>query len=287
MSDASSVIYDVGIEQFEAQVIERSKETPVIVDFWAPWCQPCRQLAPILEQIVREASGRVLLAKVNIDENQELAMMMGVQSIPAVVAFAQGQPVDQFMGVLPEDQLREWVGRLVPSRAQQLVDEALTLEVADPAAAEKKLREALELESADSTRIHLARVLLSLNRIEECESLVSELEARGFLEPEAQAIRTQLNLRATAEESGGVQQARAAVEANPDDLQLQIQLADACAADGRHRDALEILLAVVEKDLNGEHGNLAKKQMVDLFGVLAETSPLVGEFRRKLATVLY
>ncbi|MBI1312094.1 thioredoxin [bacterium] len=287
MADESSWIYDVGIEQFEPDVIERSMAATVIVDFWAPWCQPCRALGPLLEQIVKESGGRVLLAKINVDENQELAGMMRVQSIPTVVAFVEGQPVDHFMGVLPEDQLREWVSRLLPSRAEELVNEALAIEVTEPAKAEQKLREALTLEAQDATKIHLARVLLAQGRDEECSTVIAELDARGFLEPEAQAIRTQLELRVTAEESGGVQAARAAAEANPDDLSLQIHLADALAVDGKYRDAFDILLTVVEKNLGGEHGNTAKKQMVDLFGVLGEASPLVGEYRRKLATLLY
>jgi putative thioredoxin len=287
MADESSWIYDVGIENFESDVIERSVATPVIVDFWAPWCQPCRQLAPLLEQIVNESGGKILLAKINVDENQELAMMMRVQSIPAVVAFLEGQPVDQFMGVLPEDQLRDWVGRLLPSKAQELVAEALRLEESDPATAEQKLREALDLEPQDATKICLARVLLGLDRDEECWAVIAELDARGFLEPEAQAVKTQLEMRATAEESGGLQAARGAAEANPGDLAAQIHLADALAVDRKYGEAFEILLAVVEKNLGGEHGNKARQQMVDLFGVVGEGSPLVGEYRRKLATALY
>lgn len=280
-------IFDVQADQFEQQVIQKSAETPVIVDFWAPWCQPCQLLAPTIEKAVNDAAGKLLLAKVNIDDSPELAQMMGVQSIPVVVAFFEGQVVDHFQGVLPEEELQAWMAKLVPSKAAELFKAALEQLESDPASAESKLREVLELEPSDSVKIYLAQTLLSQNRDEECAGIISELEARGFLEPEAEKLKSQLEMRADAEESGGVQQARAAVEANPDDLSLQIVLGEALAVDNKHRDAFEILLAIATRDRGGEHGDQARQQMVKIFDVLGSGSELVSEYRRKLATVLY
>jgi putative thioredoxin len=287
MADSSPWIFDVQSDQFEQQVIQKSAETPVIVDFWAPWCQPCQLLAPIIEQAVKDAAGKLLLAKVNIDDCPELAQMMGVQSIPVVVAFFEGQVIDHFQGVLPEDELKEWLARLVPSRAAELFKEALDLLESDPAKAEGNLREVLELEPSDTIRIYLAQTLLAQDRDEECEQIITELEARGFLEPEAEKVKSQLEMRATAEESGGVLQARATAEANPEDLSLQIILADALAVDKKYRDAFEILLVVATQDRSGESGNKAREKMVKLFDVLGAGNEMVSEYRRKLATALY
>lgn len=287
MADPSPWIFDVKTDEFEQQVVLKSSEVPVIVDFWAPWCQPCQLLAPIIEQAVNDAAGKLLLAKVNIDDNPELAQTMGVQSIPVVVAFFEGQVIDHFQGVMPEDELKEWLARLVPSKAAESFKEALELLESDPAAAETKLREVLELEPSDTIKIYLAQALLAQDRDEECGQIIAELEVRGFLEPEAEKIKSQLEMRANAEESGGVLQARAAAEAAPEDLSLQLDLADALAVDNKHRDAFETLLAVATLDRSGESGDKARQQMVKLFDVVGAGSELVSEYRRKLATALY
>ena len=287
MADASPWIFDVKTDEFEQQVVHKSSEVPVIVDFWSPSCQPCLQLAPIIEQAVSDAAGKLLLAKVNVDDNPELAQMMGVQSIPVVVAFFEGQVVDHFQGLIPENELKEWLGRLVPSKAAEAFKEAMELLESDPAAAEAKLREVLESDPSDTVKIYLAQALLTQNRDEEAGAIIAELEARGFLEPEAEKIKSQLEMRANAEESGGIQQARAAAEAAPDDLSLQVALADALAVENKHREAFETLLAVATVDRCGENGDKARQQMVKLFDVLGAGSELVSEYRRKLATALY
>ena len=287
LSGPAGNVFDVTTADFEEKVLRKSTEVPVIVDFWAPWCQPCLQLGPLLEKVVNEQGGRVLLAKVDADANQDLAMMFRAQSIPAVFAVVNGDVIDNFMGVLPEEQLREWVAGLVPSRAQELLREALEVEESDQTTAEAKLRESLELEKNDTTKLHLARVLTAQSNDADAAVLIAELETRGFLEPEAEAIKAQLELRAAAEESGGVAAARAASEADPDNALLKIALADALTVSGKHSEAFELLLNVVETRLGTGDAGKAREQMVNMFTVLGNGHALVNEYRRKLATALF
>lgn len=288
MADSSPWIIDVRVDTFEQDVIQKSAEVPVIIDFWAPWCGPCRQLGPVLEKLVTEANGKLILAKVNTDEEQQLAMAFGIQSIPVVVAFSQGQPVADFMGVRTEAEIRQWIEQLVPSPTQQLVQDGFKLEPTDPKSAEAKYREALQLSpEEDAIGIRLAAVLLAQNRLDECRSLITQLAERDYLEPEAERIKSELEVRESAAETGGVEAARKTAEADADNHTLQIRLADALAAAQQHRKALEICLDVVLKDRSGTAGTEAKETMLKIFQMLGPASELTGEYRRKLATALY
>jgi len=284
---ASPFVINVTRATFQQDIVQKSMELPVVIDFWAPWCNPCRQLAPILEALAAEMGGKFILAKVNTDEEPEIAQAFRVESLPTVFAMIQGQPVDQFSGLLTAEQVKEWVSRLLPSPAQQLAQEAMALIETDPKTAESKFREALLLApDEDSLKILLARVVLSQGRLDECATIIEGLEKRGFLEPEAERLKSELDVRRTAAESGGVEVARKAAEADPTNLILQIHLADAYAASQQHRKALELCLDIVQKDF-GEARAEAKTTMVKIFDMLGPASELTGEYRRKLATALY
>jgi len=288
MSEKTPFVIDVTTANFEVEVVQKSAEVPVILDFWAPWCAPCRQLGPMLEKLVAEANGKLILAKVNTDEEQQLAAAFGIQSIPVVVAFSQGQPVADFMGIRSEAEIRQWLEQLVPSPTQQLMQDGLKLEQTDPQAAEGKYREALQLSpEEDAIRIRLAAVLMTQGRLDESRSMIVELEQRDYLEPEAARIKSELDVRQAAAESGGVDEARKSAEADPANLTLQVRLADALAASQQHRKALEICLDLVVSDRTGPAGIEAKDTMLKIFQMLGPASELTGEFRRKLATALY
>ncbi len=287
MTEPSPWICDATTASFDADVIQRSLEVPVVVDFWATWCEPCRQLSPILEKLAEQHNGRFVLVKVNVDQSADIAAAFGVQSIPHVFAIRDGRPVNHFQGLLPEDQLREWLASFLPSPAEELVKQATALEESDPAAAEAKYREAAQLDPDNhQIKIHLARVLLARNREHECLQVIEKLEERGYLEPEAERIKSQLDILTSAEEAGSVEEARKAAEAAPDDLSLQLKLADALAAARAYEEAFEICLRLIEQDKTGI-GVQAKETMVTIFDMLGSSSELVGTYRRRLATLLY
>ena len=284
--DQSPWIIEATFETFDEQVLEKSVQVPVVVDFWATWCGPCQQLGPVLEQLAREYNGQFVLVKVDVDKEPEIAGGFGVQSIPHVFAVRHKQIVELFMGSVPEAQIREWLSAILPNPYETLVAEAKQLEETEPAAAEAKYRAAIELQPVESVaKIGLAQVLLRQHRDEESRKLIEELEARGYLEPEADHIKAELEVRAAAQEAGGVSECRAAVAADPNNLELQLMLADALAAAHMYTEALDICLGLVEKD-KAKMGEPARELMVRVFQLLGNTSELTQTYRRKLAVAL-
>jgi putative thioredoxin len=282
MSDASPAVVATNDQSFELDVFERSKVVPVVVDFWADWCQPCLLLGPLLEQRASSAEGKWVLVKAKTDDNTSAASNFNVQGIPAVYGVVDGEIVDFFNGVMGESQLDEWLGRLV----QQ--GETLTLRAlqdSDPAAAVVRYKELLS-ESPNDAKLQLG-LLCGLHNAGELEACVEHLEAmerRGFLEPEAQRIRAELSLAGNTDVD--VEALRKELNDHPDNFQARLQLGVAIAATKEFEEALIILLSIVVDDRHGL-GDSAREKMVEIFQVLPDDSELTSVYRRKLASALY
>ncbi len=288
MSQESQWIRTTTTETFKKDVVEQSMSCPVVVDFWAEWCGPCQQLMPLLEKLATEFDGRFILVKINVDELPEIAGAFGVQSIPFVIAMIDGQPVSQLPGVQPEPQLREWLESFLPSAAVEAYNAGLAQEGAgELESAEVSLRTAVEFDGdAPQFMIARARVLLSLDREQECTEIIERLETRGFLEPEAEALKDQLALRANVEDSGGTAAARQALESDPENMELQIRLAEALCIDKRFDEACDMLLTVIANDRT-EVRDKAKEAMVAVLSAMGPKSQHASDYRRRLATAFY
>ena len=286
-ADAGSPhIVDVTTVTFADEVVERSRSVPVVVDVWAAWCGPCKMLGPVLEKLAREYDGKFVLAKVDSDRAPEIAANLRVRSIPAVFGVRDGQIVDSFAGVQSETFLRQWLDRLLPSKAEAIAAEARALEASDPEAAAARYDEALALDpELGAARVGLARLALAAGRVDEARAAVQELERRGFLEPEAEKLKAEIVLKAQSEGAADVDAARAAAEAAPVDKALKLRLAEALAAASRYDEALALALDLVETDRKGT-GEEARKLMLAVFQLLPDDSDLAAEFRRRLSFAL-
>ena len=280
-------IIDVAEADFEKEVIERSHEVPIVVDFWAEWCGPCRTLGPVLERLAAEANGRFVLAKVDVDRAPSLSVAFAVQAIPAVKAFRGGKLVDGFVGVLPEPQIRQFLDKLGPSEAEQTVARAREDEERDPSRAESSYRKALELDPhLDSARVGLARVLLRQGKESEAQEVIENLVPAGDLADEVERLKATVEVRRLAAACPDLETALRRADAEPENAQARYELGCALAAAGDHAEALEALTRAAELDRT-----LAKEKvrelMVRIFYLIGARSPLANEYRRRLSRLLY
>lgn len=279
--------FDTTAARFEQDVLERSKTVPVLVDFWAPWCAPCRVLKPILEKLAVEFGGRFALAKVNTDENPEIAARYGVRGIPNVKAFVDGALVDEFTGALPESGVRGFLDGLIPSESEKLRRAAAAaLANGDAPNAEAALREAIALDPANlDARIDCAALLVAREDYAGAEAQLAEVPD-DRRDERAAAIAAKVALWKRGQSLPDLATLKAQVDARPEDLEARLGYADRLAAEGRFRAALDELIEVVRRD-RGAQRERARKSVLALFGLAADQPDLVGEYRRKLAGALY
>ena len=267
---AVATIVEVTDETFVASVIEESKRRPVVVDFWAGWCQPCRIIAPVLEQLAEEHRGEFLLAKLDVDRNPQVSTAFRISSIPAVIAFRDGRPVNEFVGAIPEPQIRRFIDTIVPSEADRLTDRAREAEGAGRTEeAERLYREALAADASDAAAtLGLARLAALRGDVEEARSLVLPLRP----DPEAERLFAAIEISEwTGPDANG---------AGP------LRSAERAAAEGRFQEALEVFLAAVRNG-SDEDRQAARQDMLKVFSVLGEEDPVTVEYRRKLAAALF
>jgi len=289
---ADDAVKDTSTQTFVKDVIEESRRQPVLVDFWAPWCGPCRQLTPVLEKVIRASKGKAKLVKMNIDEHPAIPGQLGIQSIPAVYAFVNGQPVDGFLGALPESQVTAFVERLIKDRVGG--EEKDMLKAADAALAEGDAAQAAELYGVvlqqDSGNVPalagLARAYVETGALEQAKQMLALVPEGKGSDPAVAAARAAAELAEQASALGPVAELEQKVAANPLDHQARYDLALALNAKGQRDQAVDHLLEIVRRDRKWNDDG-ARKQLVQLFDAWGPTDEATVSGRRRLSSILF
>ncbi|MGY6644502.1 MAG: thioredoxin [Salinarimonas sp.] len=288
----AALIKETTTATFREDVIAESMNQPVLVDFWAPWCGPCKQLTPVIEKAVTKAAGKVKLAKMNIDDHPAIAGQLGIQSIPAVIAFSKGQPVDGFMGAVPESQIDAFIAKLGgapgPSPVEQGLEEAQKLAAdGDVQGAAQLFAAVLQQEPDNATAIAgMARLHLELQDLEGARRFLDMTPEDKHDDAAIVAVRKALELAEQAHELGDTSELEAKIAADPDDHQARFDLATALAGANRRMEAAEHLVEIVKRDREWNEDG-ARKQLLEFFEAWGPKDPASIAGRRKLSAVLF
>ena len=292
----NSVIIEVITENFMTDVIEQSKETPVIVDFWAPWCEPCKQLTPIIEKIIKEKNGKVILAKMNIDESPEVAQQLKIQSIPAVMAFNDGQPIDGFIGVQSEKSIMEFVNKISSLKNSSTIDENILagkkyMDENDIETATLVFSEILKIEPDNiSAKSLLARCLIKSDQLDDAEKIIDSLPVDAENNQDYISARSELEIFKNAKNNPisdkEEEELRNNIYKEPENYQLKLDLSKILIAKGENEEAINQLLEIIEVNPKWNDGE-ARKQLIEIFNILGNENILVTEGRKKLSSMLF
>jgi putative thioredoxin len=287
------LIKETTTQSFVKDVLEESKRQPVLIDFWAPWCGPCRQLTPILEKAVRAAKGKVKLVKMNIDDHPAIPGQLGIQSIPAVIAFVNGQPADGFMGALPESQVTAFINKLTagmpgePNIADILKEAETALTEGDPATAASIYAEALAIDSTNIAALAgLAKCYATTGTIDQAKQTLAMVPESKRGDAAVKAVQAMIDLAEQAKSLGPVTELEQKVAANPLDHQARFDLATALNAAGKRAEATHQLLEIVKRDRKWNEDG-ARKQLVQFFEAWGAADEATVEGRKRLSTILF
>jgi putative thioredoxin len=292
---APDLIKETTTQTFVKDVIEESKRQPVLIDFWAEWCGPCRQLTPILEKAVRAAKGKVKLVKMNIDQHPAIPGQMGIQSIPAVIAFIGGQPADGFMGAIPESQVKAFIEKItkgVPAAGEPKVAEILKeaealLAEGDAGTAAQVYAEVLSLDATNITALAgLAKCYVTTGAVEQAKHTLAMVPDSKRHEPAVKAVQAAIDLAEQAKSVGPIGELEQKLAANPLDHQARFDLATALNAEGKRSDATTQLLEIVKRDRKWNDDG-ARKQLVQFFEAWGGADEATIEGRKRLSTILF